>query len=419
MLCRSTVFSIHDIWLLQLHLVRHCRGWLLLALDRGRLEKSTILRYIINRSCYYRYIINRSCYYRFLEERPCRRSCVWRKSLRSGRSLRRATAPDKTLCERKCLRGTVVLSSGQIPGVCSALRRALQLPVYEIDISRPGVEVAVGPNAVELSCDGGSAVNLNEALIFYFPFQLSSEFPVASDIDPEIRGFVGRQWTAFRDFLLAAYGPRFLPNPIGPLQLWSSKLFQLWQLTADGERIPSYFVSNSMPRIKAAGLARDLVAKHISEGRRINDDLFAQTSRLSLDALAEGADVAPFISQAFISAEVEFRAFFLDGEICLFKFARVNFDDIADLKFQYEGQRVPAQLVSDEQISEAAIRIVSRTGLRYAALDFILDKSGRCFFLELNPLGSWDWMDSDSAAIVERKFSEMCISLAQNALAAR
>jgi glutathione synthase/RimK-type ligase-like ATP-grasp enzyme len=43
--------------------------------------------------------------------------------------------------------------------------------------------------------------------------------------------------------------------------------------------------------------------------------------------------------------------------------------------------------------SRAARRLVSSYGLRFAALDFVVDPAGTWYFLELNPNGQWAWLD--------------------------
>jgi len=79
--------------------------------------------------------------------------------------------------------------------------------------------------------------------------------------------------------------------------------------------------------------------------------------------------------------------------------AKLNFktkierDDI----HQYSPKDVHVEK-SDKFHSEAFLeqcrKIVKSFGLKYAALDFLIDKTGRPIFLEINPCGDWLWIEN-------------------------
>lgn len=44
-------------------------------------------------------------------------------------------------------------------------------------------------------------------------------------------------------------------------------------------------------------------------------------------------------------------------------------------------------------IIQRCIKIVNSFGLRYGAIDFVIDKKSRLTFLEINPTGDWYWIE--------------------------
>ncbi|WP_426954958.1 hypothetical protein [Muricoccus radiodurans] len=59
-----------------------------------------------------------------------------------------------------------------------------------------------------------------------------------------------------------------------------------------------------------------------------------------------------------------------------------------------------------DEIESACIDLTKKLGLRFGAIDMVLDKAGRYWFLEINPNGQWAWIENRtglpiSAAIVD------------------
>ena len=46
-----------------------------------------------------------------------------------------------------------------------------------------------------------------------------------------------------------------------------------------------------------------------------------------------------------------------------------------------------------DTISERCISLVESLGLKYGAIDFIVDKDDRLVFLDVNPTGDWYWIE--------------------------
>ncbi len=75
-------------------------------------------------------------------------------------------------------------------------------------------------------------------------------------------------------------------------------------------------------------------------------------------------------------------------------------------------QDSPQQLVHREHdlpvaMREKVVNLVSSFGLKFAALDFIVDPRGRYFFLELNPNGQWAWIEQELGTPIAAAIADM------------
>jgi glutathione synthase/RimK-type ligase-like ATP-grasp enzyme len=46
------------------------------------------------------------------------------------------------------------------------------------------------------------------------------------------------------------------------------------------------------------------------------------------------------------------------------------------------------------EVSKACVALTRSLGLRFGALDFVLDPAGQLWFLEINPNGQWAWIET-------------------------
>jgi glutathione synthase/RimK-type ligase-like ATP-grasp enzyme len=50
----------------------------------------------------------------------------------------------------------------------------------------------------------------------------------------------------------------------------------------------------------------------------------------------------------------------------------------------------------DNTTSKRCIRIIKSLGLKYGAIDFVIEKNGNITFLEVNPTGEWYWIEHET-----------------------
>lgn len=106
----------------------------------------------------------------------------------------------------------------------------------------------------------------------------------------------------------------------------------------------------------------------------------------------DGLKYAPCIFQKRIDAVREFRVTLVDGQVFAGSFDRSGLD-AADYR-KADPYSLPHRAEALDDATSAACReMAGAFGLRYAAIDLLEDKHGNLFFLELNPVGQWLWME--------------------------
>lgn len=65
----------------------------------------------------------------------------------------------------------------------------------------------------------------------------------------------------------------------------------------------------------------------------------------------------------------------------------------------------------DDEFSSHCVKLVKSFGLKYGAIDFILDKDDRRVFLEINPTGDWYWIERKLRLPITRAMLEMIVAL--------
>jgi glutathione synthase/RimK-type ligase-like ATP-grasp enzyme len=64
------------------------------------------------------------------------------------------------------------------------------------------------------------------------------------------------------------------------------------------------------------------------------------------------------------------------------------------------------RIILPQRVENILLELVSSYQLRFAAVDFGVDKSGRWYFFEINPNGQWAWLDLIGAVNIGNLFLE-------------
>jgi hypothetical protein len=209
---------------------------------------------------------------------------------------------------------------------------------------------------------------------------------VAAEWGEALEGFLGhipiRQW---------------INHPTANV-LASHKLEQLTRAQSLGLAVPRTLVTQDPAALRAFWhSATGIIAKPLASGylERENSrgDTLIYTSEVGLRHLhhAESVRACPTLFQVRIAKRYDVRMCVIDREILAVAMERS--DRALDVRRDNMEGVAYRLAVPPARTVRAARRLVSSYGLRFAALDFVVDSAGTWYFLELNPNGQWAWLD--------------------------
>ncbi len=189
-----------------------------------------------------------------------------------------------------------------------------------------------------------------------------------------------------------------------PNALWlaSNKIDQLSVAKRLGFDVPRTLVTSSIASIRKFNLSHPdgIVCKAIKHSflNRVNDVLLAPTKRLTDDDIC-GLDsyaTIPAIHQNEIMKTCDVRVTVVGS--CLAATA-IHSQDRSETEVDWRAWDVASYDLRHEIISlppkieQSCFAIAHHYGLRYAAIDLVLDRKSNYHFLELNPNGQWAWIE--------------------------
>lgn len=178
------------------------------------------------------------------------------------------------------------------------------------------------------------------------------------------------------------------------------KVFQLDIARSVGFNTPSSIVTNSKPQIL------EFLNHHNNEGilklstqpsfSNTNGIYFIYANKVSGTDFTEMDTTinSPFIVQNYIEKQYEVRYTFINGEHFVCKIDS-QLSEISKVDFRrYDFANTPYTAIeAPDTIKEMVNSLMSRLNLNYGALDFIVDRNDNWFFLEVNPVGQYGWIE--------------------------
>ena len=197
----------------------------------------------------------------------------------------------------------------------------------------------------------------------------------------------------------------------------SQKIEQLTSARRLGLKVPDTILTNSLEQAlefydQNGG---HVVAKPISDGQvgenGGGDFSLIYTNlvdRRDLEA-AESLGNCPTLFQQYIDKMADVRVTVLDGIVHAVALKRVgpNGKQICDIRRDNMLHVHYARVELPEPVSCLVHSLLNYYGLRFAALDFVIDFSGSWYFLEVNPNGQWAWLDQAGVTSIGDTFLQV------------
>lgn len=178
------------------------------------------------------------------------------------------------------------------------------------------------------------------------------------------------------------------------------KLLQLDVARAVGFLTPSTIVSNSKRDIQDflsyhndEGILKLSTQPTFNEQKKVYFIYANKVSASDFDDMANTVN-SPIIVQNYIEKQYEVRYTFVNGEHFVCKIES-QLSDKSKIDFRrYDFANTPYSAIdAPEDITKKVTSFMHELNLNYGALDFIVDYSNNWFFLEVNPVGQYGWIE--------------------------
>lgn len=275
----------------------------------------------------------------------------------------------------------------------------------------PDLKVSCDPDIVGTRiCIDDRSVNIAKIKAAYFRRPLP---PSANEkgLSHSSMLYVVEEWNYFLRSLYLELGPKWFSHP-NKIILAENKPMQLRLAKELGFNVPRTVITNEIESVSPLFDGGDVVAKPLKHsllespdttGSVIFTSVISSVSDITFEALSH----APVIFQRKLEKEVDLRVTVVGDQV----FA-VSIDSQAFKETETDWRHSSVSALDHEifelpkNISDLCKLIVKRLQLRYGAIDLVLDRSGKFWFLECNPNGQWAWIENRtglpiSAAIVD------------------
>jgi len=216
--------------------------------------------------------------------------------------------------------------------------------------------------------------------------------------DAAERQHVSAEWgEALEGFLAHIPVSRWINHPSANV-IASHKLEQITRAQRVGLAVPRTLVTQSPAALRAFyRRERRVIAKPLASGYLERDDARGDTLIYTNEVKprhlrkAEQVRACPTLFQVRIEKQYDVRMCIIDQE--LLAVAMQRNDRALDVRRDNMDGVAYRQVIPSVRTQRAAQRLVASYGLRFAALDFVVDAAGSWHFLEVNPNGQWAWLD--------------------------
>ena len=255
-------------------------------------------------------------------------------------------------------------------------------------------------------------VDIASALITSVWLRRPKPLSINLDIEEPERLHIQGEWSeAFEGFLSHIPIDRWMNHPTRNVAA-SHKMEQLSRAVSYGLQVPKSLITTNVDKLKDFWRACNdqVIAKPLYSGfiERSSPQLDASiyTNRISLDcAISSPLANCPTLFQEEIIKSCDVRVTIVDGDFHSvgivpplsdrrrIDIRRNNMSDV-----EYQVMEIP------KVVRERLRQCLYSYGLRFAAVDFVIDSHGDWIFLEINPNGQWAWTDLSGVTNIYQSF---------------
>lgn len=203
-------------------------------------------------------------------------------------------------------------------------------------------------------------------------------------------------------------------NSISSSLKGNDKVYQLTSAKKHGFEIPDTLITNEIRYVRNfySLHSKEIIMKTINNHSiEFDGRIYSRYTRpLNDDSISKFKNylIAPFIFQRRIKCSYELRVTVIGDRIFV---AKLDRNLPLDKSFiPYHGifnQSITEYLELPNDFKKRCIKYVDSLGLKYGALDFIVDLEGRIFFLEINTTGDWYWIEKQTGMPITKAMIDL------------
>jgi hypothetical protein len=188
-------------------------------------------------------------------------------------------------------------------------------------------------------------------------------------------------------------------NPWGVHLSASNKMVQMRCADASGLAVPDTLYSNDPVRIRTFIRQGATVSKPISRGKSMRNERLVLGTHTVLETDLPSDDhlrLQPCFMQRVVAKRAEYRVHVMGSELTTVRFRPKSSEggDQIDWNFGRDSDRFDAEHVAlDARVERAVLKLCSLLGVVFACVDLVEDCGGDLYFLELNQMGQFLWVD--------------------------
>jgi glutathione synthase/RimK-type ligase-like ATP-grasp enzyme len=287
--------------------------------------------------------------------------------------------------------------------------RRRNLSFYRLNTERlPEGKIAFNPQNGERAWQielNGHTINFLDVTAGYYR-RPGKPIPDEAITNEAARQYCATEWDAALTAALHSLGNRWLNAPFTVLTA-ENKALQLALAHRLGFCIPETSITNDIGRAQIVRTAGTAVVKPLRESLLSDPegDHVIFTNRLNNLAIVDEDAVraAPIIFQREISKQSDIRVTVIgDAAYAAEILSQAHDETKTDWRrgSRPDLEHLPHDL--PDAISKKCVSIVQELGLRFGAIDLILDREAQYWFLEVNPNGQWAWIESRTGLPLSR-----------------
>jgi glutathione synthase/RimK-type ligase-like ATP-grasp enzyme len=231
---------------------------------------------------------------------------------------------------------------------------------------------------------------------------------VLSDtIDQRDRKFAGAQCRIVTEAALRSLSDQsFSVNPLDAGSRCHSKPYQLAIASRIGLRTPETIVTNCSAQLESFYAAHDgkIVHKPLQFSSWIGADgrrFVASTVKVTPLLLEHRSLIehSPGIFQRLIDKAFEVRVHVIGSVVYAAKLFTKESSSSIDWRFDFSGSPPLCAFELPVSVKEKCLHFMAEAGLRFGCFDFIVDEQENYYFLEVNEMGQFLWVEINDPAL--------------------